>query len=209
MTDMQIPQAVLDAQARLADALERLLDDLADISPEDEREALIETLVAFSSFARTCEITPAWQGLLSLARQLNELKRGRVSPVFKPVPPGQGSVPDSMEVWQRRKHVLAAKRHLEKSEMGGMAKSEAARFIADAYPEVRALMTRGKDVPNTILRWETDLFNPKKSERHLSIWWDHIFNEIYRDIDTAALTFDEHKAAAIRILDSLFGRVTP
>ena len=27
-------------------------------------------------------------------------------------------------------------------------------------------------------------------------------------IEAASITFDEHKAAAVRILDSLFGRVT-
>lgn len=208
MSDMPISQPAIEAQARLAEAMERLLDDLADISLE-EREAHIETLAAFSRFARPCEITPAWQRLWLLASQLDDLKLGTVSPLLKPVPPGQGGVPDSTEVWQGRQYVLWAKRHLEKSEMGGMERLDAARFIADAYPEVRALVKRGRDIPRTILRWESDLEKAERDEPHLLVWARPLFNEIYPEIDTARLTLDEHKAAAVRILDSLFGRITP
>ena len=189
---------------QLADAFVRLASELEDVS-SDERLSHIETLVFFSSFARASGLGTASQRLHDLSAEMADLYDGRVSPLFKPVKKGRGSRTDGIRVWQRRQRVLWAKRHLEKSEMGGMKKLDAARFIADAYPGVGSLMTRGKDVPQTILGWEEDLEYAKPSEPHLWIWGHHLVNEIYPDIDAAPLTFDEHKAAAIRILDGLFG----
>lgn len=188
------------------DPIERLKSYLSNIDA-DGREACIQTLVAFGRFAREYDLQPAWERLYELAQRLDDLDDGRVDPLLKPVKPGRGSVPDSQETWRKRQLVLAALRNLE---LSGMQETDGARLIADEYPEAQTLLTRGRDVAGTILSWKRDFYTDSKAESpHLYELGQQLFNEMYPEIETMPLTFDERKAGAFKLLDKLFGRVTP
>ena len=183
--------------------LERLTNYLSNIDAEG-REAYVQTLVAFGRFAQDCGFQPGWQRLYELATHLDDLDDGRVDPLLKAAKPGRGSVPDSQETWRKRQLVLAALRNLQ---LSGMQEAAAVRFIADEYPEAQGLLTRGRDVSASVLRWKRDFETDSKSESpHLYELGQQLFNEIYPEIEAMPLTFDERKAGAIKLLDKLFGR---
>jgi hypothetical protein len=58
-----------------------------------------------------------------------------------------------------RVRVLVAMDALQKS---GMTPAKATRYINTEYPELRRLMTRGKDLPSTIMRWQREMSEAKK-----------------------------------------------
>ena len=86
--------------------------------------------------------------------RLDDLKHGRVDPLLKPQKKGRGNVRDSSEMWYRRNLVLVGLDALCRS---GMKEQEAARYVARKFPKVKVLVSRGGDIPKTILRWKRDL----------------------------------------------------
>ena len=72
-------------------AFDRLVAELGNVSG-DQREECIETLVAFSRFAKDCGLSPAWDRLHKLAQRLDDLKHGRVDPLLKPQKKGRGKL---------------------------------------------------------------------------------------------------------------------
>jgi hypothetical protein len=169
-------------------ALARLVVELANVTG-DQREECIETLVAFSRFAKDCGLSPAWKRLHELAHRLDDLKHGRVDPLLKPEKKGRGNVRDSSETWYERNKVLVC---LEGLCRGGMNEQEAARHIAKKFPKVKSLVTRGGDIPKTILRWKRDLHE----EPHLRRFGDDLFNDLYPLLDQAPLTKEEWRKRA-------------
>jgi hypothetical protein len=87
------------------EAFARLVAELENVTG-DQREEWIETLVAFSRFAKSCDLSPSWKRLYELAQKLDDLKQGRVDPLLKGEKKGRGNVRDSRETWDRRKLVL-------------------------------------------------------------------------------------------------------
>jgi hypothetical protein len=63
-----------------------------------------------------------------------------------------------------RVRVLTAMLALQKA---GLTQPQAAKDIARKYPRLRQLMTRGKDLPDTIMRWRRELEEAKTSS-HLA-----------------------------------------
>jgi hypothetical protein len=43
-----------------------------------------------------------------------------------------------------------------------MTQEEATRYINSKYPKLRRLMTRGKGLPSTIMRWQREMDEAKK-----------------------------------------------
>src|SRR5215471_9928460 len=90
---------------------------------------------------------------------LKDLDAGRVAPVVRQTKRKGGSPPDSSVTWIMRVRVLAALDALKKS---GMTQEEATRYINSKYLKLRRLMTRGKDLPSTIMRWQREMDEAKK-----------------------------------------------
>jgi hypothetical protein len=61
------------------EAFARLVAELENVTG-DQREEWIETLVAFSRFAKSCDLSPAWKRLYELAQRLDDLNRGVLIP---------------------------------------------------------------------------------------------------------------------------------
>jgi hypothetical protein len=137
-----------------------LIEELENVSP-DGRATYIETLVAFSKFARSCDLSPAWRRLYQLAARLDDLDYGRVDELLTPRNTGRGTAPDSFLTWNDRVLALAAFAMLLKA---GMGQQEAARYIAKKYPALESLMKRGKKLSDTILRWRRDLYDARPGD---------------------------------------------
>ena len=143
--------------SQLADAL-----DLAFSTPPQpgkEREPVIDALVAVARFARAVGSRDAAWGLTELAYALQDLGAGRVAPVLQKAKRDKGSPPDSSVIWMKRVRVLIAVDALQKS---GMNEEEAARYIDKKYPELQSLMTRGKRLPSSIMRWRREMAEAKQ-----------------------------------------------
>jgi hypothetical protein len=174
------------------EAFARLVAELENVTG-DQREEWIETLVAFSRFAKSCDLSPAWKRLYELAQRLDDLKQGRVDPLLKGEKKGRGNVRDSRETWDRRKLVLVGLEALCRS---GMNEQEAARHIAKKFPKVKILVSRGGNIPKTILRWKRDLYE----EPHLRQFGDDLFNDLFPLLDQAKLSPEEWRERADRQL---------
>jgi hypothetical protein len=147
------PTAVLDLIRELDHAFK------APPNPGRERDPFIEVLVAVARFARAVGSRAAEWELFVLAHALQDLDKGRVASVVRPTKRKAGSPPDSSVTWIMRVRVLAALDALKKS---GMTQEEATRYINSKYPKLRRLMTRGKDLPSTIMRWQREMDEAKK-----------------------------------------------
>ena len=119
--------------------------------PGKERLPYTDALVAVSRFLKFAGLSPAWKRLHELAQRLDDLDRGRVDPLLTPNA-GPGTKRDSDEKWRNRTRVLVAFKCLTKA---GMDQLRAARYIAENFPGLRTLMTRGKKLPAAILNWQT------------------------------------------------------
>src|SRR5262249_24596590 len=126
--------------------------------PGKEREPFIDALVAVARFARAVGSREAQWELTVLAYALQDLDAGRVAPVVRPTK-RKGSPPDSSVTWIKRVRVLIALDALQKS---GMTQEGATRYIGSKYPKLRRLMTRGRDLPGTIMRWQRELYEAKR-----------------------------------------------
>jgi hypothetical protein len=146
------PTAVLDLIRELDHAFH------APPKPGKERDPFIEVLVAVARLARAAALHEAQWKLTELAYALQDLDVGRVAPVVRRTKRKRGSPPDSSVTWIMRVRVLAALDALKKS---GMTQ-EATRYIDSNYPKLQRLMTRGKDLPSTIMRWQRELEEAKK-----------------------------------------------
>ena len=149
---------------KLPNAVIKLVDELrlafgAPPKPGKEREPFINALVAVARFARAVGSREAQWELTVLAYALKDLDAGRVAPVVRQTKRKRGSPPDSSITWILRVRVLAALDALKKS---GMTQEEATRYINSEYPKLRRLMTRGKDLPSTIIRWQREMDEAKK-----------------------------------------------
>jgi hypothetical protein len=112
---------------------------------------------------RTTEDKGLWNAQLRLAElayALRDLDAGRVAPALRPTK-RKGNSPDSSRLWMKRVCVLVAMDALQKS---GLKQGAAARHIDKTYPELRRLMTRGKDLPDAILRWRRELEEAKQGK---------------------------------------------
>src|SRR4029079_2875529 len=175
-------------------AFARLVAALGNVTREDQREECIETLVAFSRFAKDCGFPPASDCLHQLAKRLDDLNIGRVDPLLKPHQTGRGNVRDGTDTWDRRKLVLVGLEALCRS---GMNEQEAARYIVKKFPKVKSLVSRGGNIPKTILRWKRDLYE----EPHLRQVGDDLFNDLFPLLDDQAnLSPEEWREGADRIL---------
>jgi hypothetical protein len=132
---------------------------------EDERAAYIMAWVDIARFvrgaARDTQDTGLWnaqQRLTELAHVFSDLDIGIVAPVVRRKK-RKGNKPDSSLVWGKRVYVLVAMHALQQAE--GLKLAPAARHIAQKYPGLRRLMTRGKDLPDAILDWRRKLEEAK------------------------------------------------
>jgi hypothetical protein len=130
----------------------------ASPKPGRGREPFIDALVAVARFARAVGLREAQWEFVVLAYALQDLDAGRVAPIVRPTK-RKGSPPDSSVTWIMRVRVLAAMDALQKS---GMKPAKATRYINTKYPELRRLMTRGRDLPSTIMRWQREMNEAKK-----------------------------------------------
>jgi hypothetical protein len=153
MNDNKLPSAVI----KLVDELDLAFG--APPKPGKEREPFIDALVAVARFARAVGSREAQWELTVLAYALQDLDAGRVAPVVRPTKRKAGSPPDSSITWIMRVRVLAALDALKKSRM---TQEEATRYIDSKYPKLQRLMTRGKDLPSTIVRWQREMNEAKK-----------------------------------------------
>jgi hypothetical protein len=133
---------------------------------EDERNGYIMALVEMARFvreaARSTQDTGLWEAQLrlsELAYALRDLDNGQVAPALRRTKRKAGSPPDSSVTWFMRVRVLVALDALRKS---GMTQEKATSYITTKYPELRRLMTRGRDLPGTIKRWRRELEDAKQ-----------------------------------------------
>ena len=175
--------------------LDRLRNDLRNVSGT-ERLDYINTLVAFSRFAKASGLEPAWQRLYELAQRLDDLMRGIHHPMFEAERLGSGSRPDHSETWERRCRLVAA---VEQLHLSGMSYEEAANFVIDSYPQVNDLTSRGEAFSTTILKWRENL---ETAERSSPLYqWGQILRESRPDLE--AIPQNQKRAHAIGLLDRL------
>ena len=162
-----VPPAV--GEALLAERLDELINDLEEAfggPPESgkERKPYIDALVVVSRFARSVGCSEnAWRGLSDLAYALQDRDDGgREAPVLRQTK-RKGNSPDSNLIWMKRARVLVAMHALQKADPD-LKHTAAARHIAQKFPGLRRLMTRGKGLPGTILRWRRELEEAKQGE---------------------------------------------
>jgi hypothetical protein len=110
-----------------------------------------------AQFAKAASLPDAEWQLTVLAYALRDLDAGHVARVVRPTK-RKGRPPDSSVVWIMRVRVLTAMYVLQKRPM---SQEKATRYINTKYPKLRRLMTRGKDLPGTILRWRRELTDAK------------------------------------------------
>jgi hypothetical protein len=166
MNDEQTPPAPLNSVSHLLIQLSRIFAAVPQTS-EDERSAYIRALVEMARFvreaARSTQDTGLWNAqsrLSDLAYALQDLDAGRVAPVLQRTK-RKGTSPDSSLSWMRRARVLVAMNALQRADPDLKGLRAAARHIAEKYPGLRRLMTRGKDLPGTILHWRRELEEAK------------------------------------------------
>ena len=189
--------------SQLPDALLRLIGELGNVSAEG-RASYIETLVAFSRFAKSCDLPPASLRLYELAVWLKDLDEGRVAPTLTPTNTGKGTAPDSAIMWNERVLVLVAFAMLQKAEMG---QQESVRYIARKYPVLRSLMNRGKNLANTILRWRRNLYDARPGDFLHSFGTNLVEHEDF--LKAQQLTPEQWKISANNMLARLSERVSP
>lgn len=189
--------------SQLPDALLRLIAELGNVSAEG-RACYIETLVAFSRFAKSCDLPPASRHLYELAVWLKDLDEGRVAPTLTPTNPGRGTAPDSAIMWNERVLVLVAFAMLQKAEMG---QQESVRYIARKYPALRSLMNRGTNLASTILRWRRNLFDAQPGDFLHSFGTSLAEQEDF--LKTQHVTPKQWKIFANNMLARLSERVSP
>jgi hypothetical protein len=168
---VRVPPAV--GEALLAARVEELINALElafGVPPEPgkEHEPPIDAVMAVARFARSvgCSWDAVW-GLTDLAYDLQDLRAGRAVARFRPKKPEEnpgGNPGDSSVTWSKRVNVVIAMRALRGS---GLHESEAAQHIAQKYPDLEGLMTRGKNLPGTIQNWRSELV---KAERGEFLW---------------------------------------
>ena len=166
MNDEQTPPAPLNPVSHLLIQLSRIFAAVPQTS-EDERSACIRALVEMARFvreaARSTQDTGLWNAqsrLSDLAYTLQDLDAGRVAPVLQRTK-RKGTPPDSSLSWMKRARVLVAMNALQKADPDLKKLGAAARHIAEKYPGLRRLMTRGKSLPGTILHWRRELEEAK------------------------------------------------
>jgi hypothetical protein len=143
--------------------LQRLLTELDRIfaavpqTPEDERAGFIMALVETARFVGVAGLRHPRDRLTNLADALSDLDNGRVVPMLQPWT-GRGRSPDSRAMWGDRVLVLAVQLVLHKS---GMSLAAAAEYIGTQRPDLKSLMTRGKNLPDAIQRWRRELDEAK------------------------------------------------
>ena len=126
--------------------------------PGKEREPFIDALVAVARFARAVGLREAQWEFTKLAYTLQDLNVGIVGKLVQRKRK-QGSPPDSSVKWIMRVRVLVAMDALQKS---GMTPPKARDYINTEYPELLRLMTRGRGLPSTIMRWRRELEEAKQ-----------------------------------------------
>ena len=92
--------------------------------------------MAFSRFAKSCGLAPAWRRLYELGESIGDLKRGRVTPLLTPDNTGKGVAPDSAITWNDRVLVLVAFAMLQK---GKMNQQESRAIHCEKIPKARWL----------------------------------------------------------------------
>ena len=143
------------------DPLDRMLhalDQIFQITPtthEDERRAYITALIEVARFLRAEGLRR--ELLTDLAFALDDLNSGRVAAFLEPRK-RPGSPPDGRVLWLKRVRVLGVMYALQKS---GMTRETAAKHISTQRPDLKCLMTRGKDLPQAIQRWARELDEAK------------------------------------------------
>ena len=164
MNDEQTPPATepapLDPVSHLLIELSRVFAAVPQ-TVEDERAAYIMALVEIARFvggaARETQdmgLREAQLRLSEFAWALSDLDNGRPAPVLQRTKRKAGSAPDGSVKWTKRVRVLAVQYALHRS---GMAMEAAAKEIAARRPDLERLMTRGKNLPDTILNWRRKL----------------------------------------------------
>jgi len=150
------------------------LGDAFNASPKPGRgrEPFIDALVAVARFARAVGLREAQWEFFVLAWALQDLDAGRVAPVVQPTKRKGGSPPDSGVTWIMRARVLVALDALQRS---GMTQEKATSYINSKYPELRRLMSRGRDLPGTIKRWRRELEEAKQGT-FLAIFAHHMID---------------------------------
>ena len=156
-----------DPQNPLSQLLIELSRIFAAVSQtsEDDRNRYIMALVEIARFVRVAagstqnmDLWNASWRLTELAYALDDLGKGRVATVLRPTK-HKGSPPDSSVMWVKRVRVVTALEALQKS---GLKQGAAATYIDKKYPGLQRLMTRGKDLPSTIMRWRRELEEAKQ-----------------------------------------------
>jgi hypothetical protein len=134
---------------------------------EDERNAYIMALVEMARFVRGAARETRDEGLWNaqlrlkeLAYVLRDLDAGIAETIVRPRKRKAGTKPDSSLTWMKRARVLVAMHTLQKADPG-LKLAPAARHIAEKFPGLRRLMTRGKKLPDTILDWRRKLEEAK------------------------------------------------
>jgi hypothetical protein len=132
---------------------------------EDERKAYITALVEMARFvrgaARETQDPDLWQAqlrLTELAYAFSDLDNGQVASFLERKKRKAGNAPDSSVKWMKRVLVLAVQYALHQS---GMFMEPAAKDISARRPDLKRLLTRGKDLPGAIQHWRNELEKAK------------------------------------------------
>ena len=165
----------------------------APSQPGKERLPYINALVAVSRFAKFAGLSPADKRLHELAQRLDDLERGRVDPLLTPNA-GPGTKTDSNETWYKRTRVLVAFKCLRKA---GMNQRQAARYIAENFPGLSTLMTRGKKLQAAILNWQRSVHE----DPQLRQYGDDLFNHHFPMLDQTSLRPEQWRQMAHNLLD--------
>jgi hypothetical protein len=167
-----------------------------------EREPFIDALVAMARFARAVGLREAQWEFFVLAYALQDLDAGRVAAVVRPTK-RNGSPPDSSVTWIMRVRVLIALDALQKS---GMKPEEARSHISSKYPKLRRLMTRGRNLSSTIMRWRRELEEAKQGT--LAIFAQHMIDmeeELKNRSSSRPMNSDHWR----QIAESMLARIQP
>jgi hypothetical protein len=92
---------------------------------------------------------------------------GRVEPVVRQTKPEGnpgGNPGDGSVKWMKRARVLVAMHALQHADPDLKQEATAANHIAQKFPALKRLMTRGKDLSGTILHWRSELNKAKPGE---------------------------------------------
>jgi hypothetical protein len=141
----------------MTDRLDHMMAELENqfaLHSDNERLRYINALVVIADAAKNAGYSKAMKRLTTLARALNDLGQGRLDPLLAPAKTKGGRLPDGGEVWTQRVHVLLAIEALTRS---GMKSHRAAKHIAQNFPGLQRLMSRGQKLAQAIIAWRRDL----------------------------------------------------